>query len=170
MAIDSGADYTDTESPHYLNYYRRTVAHNSVLVYDPAEKFFWSDNLWPAANDGGQRMDSCALLEHHPQPRGLESHPRLVGSGHQCESSITFPASITMRIGDATHAYARNKLRSFTRELVYIPGKNLLFVFDRVVSTNPAFRKAWLLHGVNQPAVDHDNGGGGVGAQEFSPS
>ena len=42
LAIDSGADYTDSESPHYLNYYRRTVAHNTVLVYDPAEKFFWS--------------------------------------------------------------------------------------------------------------------------------
>jgi len=24
LAIDSGADYTETESPHYLNYYRRT--------------------------------------------------------------------------------------------------------------------------------------------------
>ena len=58
LAIDSGADYTDTESPHYLNYYRRTVAHNSILVYDPAEKSFWSDNVLPAANDGGQRMDS----------------------------------------------------------------------------------------------------------------
>src|SRR2546430_10050206 len=38
LAIDSGADYTESESPHYLNYYRRTIAHNSVLVYDPAEK------------------------------------------------------------------------------------------------------------------------------------
>jgi hypothetical protein len=35
LAIDSGADYTDSESPHYLNYYRRTVAHNSILIYDP---------------------------------------------------------------------------------------------------------------------------------------
>ena len=58
LAIDSGADYTDSESPHYLNYYRRTVAHNSILIYDPSEKFFWSQNLLPAANDGGQRMDS----------------------------------------------------------------------------------------------------------------
>ncbi|MBV8820732.1 MAG: heparinase II/III family protein, partial [Acidobacteriaceae bacterium] len=61
LAIDSGADYTETESPHYLNYYRRTVAHNSVLVFDPAEKFFWSENIVPAANDGGQRMDSSRL-------------------------------------------------------------------------------------------------------------
>ena len=57
LAIDSGADYTDSESPHYINYYRRTVAHNSILVYDLSEKFFWSQNLLPAANDGGQRKD-----------------------------------------------------------------------------------------------------------------
>ena len=58
LALDSGADYTDTESPHYLNYYRRTVAHNTLLVYKPGETFFWGENRWPAANDGGQRMDS----------------------------------------------------------------------------------------------------------------
>ena len=38
--------------------YRRTVAHNTMLVYKPGERFFWAENLWPAANDGGQRMDS----------------------------------------------------------------------------------------------------------------
>ncbi len=58
LAIDAGADYTDTESPHYLNHYRRTVAHNTMLVYQPGESFFWGENRWPAANDGGQRMDS----------------------------------------------------------------------------------------------------------------
>src|SRR5206468_2456663 len=47
-----------TESPHYLNHYRRTVAHNTVLVYQKGERFFWGEDLWPAANDGGQRMDS----------------------------------------------------------------------------------------------------------------
>jgi hypothetical protein len=48
LAIDSGADYTD-KSPHYLNYYRRTVAHNSLLVNQPGEDFFWGENLWNAA-------------------------------------------------------------------------------------------------------------------------
>jgi hypothetical protein len=31
---------------------------------------------------------------------------------------------------------------------------NVLAVFDVVVSTDPAFRKTWLLHGVNKPWVD----------------
>ncbi len=164
LAIDSGADYTDTESPHYLNYYRRTVAHNSVLVYDPAEKFFWSDNLWPAANDGGQRMDSARYWN---TIRSREDWNRTRDLWDLASMRVIdyVPGQYHYALGDASHAYARNKLRCFTRELVYIPGKNLLFVFDRVVSTNPAFRKAWLLHGVNQPAVDQDKGG--AGAQEF---
>ncbi len=166
LAIDSGADYTDTESPHYLNYYRRTVAHNSVLVYDPAEKFFWSDNLWSAANDGGQRMDS-ARYWNTIRSREDWNRTRDLWDLGSMEVVDYVPGQYHYALGDATHAYSPGKLRSFTRELVYIPGKNLLFVFDRVVSTNPAFRKAWLLHGVNQPAVDQDKGGAASGAQEF---
>jgi hypothetical protein len=166
LAIDSGADYTDTESPHYLNYYRRTVAHNSVLVYDPAERFFWSDNLWPAANDGGQRMDSSRYWNTIRSPEDWNRTRDLWDLGSM--RVVDYAAGqYHYALGDASRAYSRNKLRLFTRELVYIPGQNLLFVFDRVVSTHPSFRKAWLLHGVNQPAVDQDAGKGAGGAQEF---
>jgi len=51
---------------------------------------------------------------------------------------------------------AREKIRRFTREILYVPGQNVLSVFDRVVSNNSSFRKAWLLHGVNQPSVEQD--------------
>jgi Heparinase II/III-like protein len=166
LAIDSGADYTDTESPHYLNYYRRTVAHNSVLVYDPAEKFFWSDNLWSAVNDGGQRMDSARYWNTIRSREDWNRTRDLWDLGSMRVVDYV-PSEYHYALGDASHAYSRNKLRWFTRELVYIPGQNLLFVFDRVVSTNPAFRKAWLLHGVNQPSIDQDNGKAAGGTQEF---
>src|SRR6185369_14845880 len=42
-----------------------------------------------------------------------------------------------------------------------------LFVFDRVVSTDPNFRKAWLLHGVNPPGVDQ-NRDASAGAHQFN--
>jgi heparin/heparan-sulfate lyase len=70
-------------------------------------------------------------------------------------------------MGDASNAYSPDKLKKFTREVVYLPGKNLLFVFDLVVSVDPAFRKAWLLHGVNQPSVDADEGKGTETTKEF---
>ncbi len=155
LAIDSGADYTETESPHYLNYYRRTVAHNSVLVYDPKEKFFWSDNVVPAANDGGQRMDSSRYWNTIRNAKDWERTRDLWDLGTMRIIDYV-PGQYHYALGDASNAYSRHKLRSFTRELVYVPGKDSLFVFDRVVSTKPEFRKSWLLHGVNAPNVDED--------------
>ena len=166
LAIDSGADYTDTESPHYLNYYRRTVAHNSVLVYDPAEKFFWSDNLLPAANDGGQRMDSSRYWNTIRSPEDWSRTRDLWDLGAMRVVDHV-PGQYHYAMGDASNAYSREKLRRFTREILYVPGHSVLFVFDRVVSKTPSFRKAWLLHGVNQPSVDQDSGQGTPGAQDF---
>jgi hypothetical protein len=155
LAIDSGADYTDTESPHYLNYYRRTVAHNSVLVYDPAEKSFWSDNVLPAANDGGQRMDSSRYWNTIRSPEDWNRTRDVWDLG-----SMTLvdhvPSQYHYAMGDASRAYSREKLRHFTREVLYVSKHSVLFVFDHVVSTNPSFRKAWLLHGVNPPSVDQN--------------
>ena len=164
LAVDSGADYTDTESPHYLNYYRRTVAHNSVLVYDPSEKFFWSQNLLPAANDGGQRMDSSRFWNTIRSPEDFQRTRDLWNLASMRVVDYA-PGQYHYAMGDATHAYSPEKLRRFTREIVYVPG--FLFVFDRVVSTRAAFRKAWLLHGVNQPSVDQDAGQGIAEAKEF---
>jgi heparin/heparan-sulfate lyase len=166
LAIDSGADYTDTESPHYLNYYRRTVAHNSVLVYDPAEKFFWSDNLWNAANDGGQRMNSSRYWntirseEDWDRTRDVWDLGAMLVVDHA-------PDHYHYAKGDASKAYSHDKLRYFTREVVYVPQRGILVVFDHVVSTKPSFRKAWLLHGVNPPYVDRDNASAPAGTQEF---
>jgi len=157
LAIDSGADYTDTESPHYLNYYRRTVAHNSVLVYDPAEKFFWSSNLLPAANDGGQRMDSSRYWNTVRNHEDFRNTRDLWDLGSMRVVDFV-PGQYHYALGDASNAYSREKLKTFTREIVYVPAQDLLFVFDRVVSTHPSFKKAWLLHGVNPPSVDQDRG------------
>ena len=166
LAIDSGADYTDSESPHYLNYYRRTIAHNTVLVYDPREKFFWSQNLLAAANDGGQRMDSSRFWNTVRGPEDWE-HTRDLWNLGSMRVVDHAPGHYDYALGDATNAYSRDKLKKFTREVVYVPGKNLLFVFDRVVSVDPSFRKAWLLHGVNQPSVDGDDRKGTETTKEF---
>jgi Heparinase II/III-like protein len=165
LAIDSGADYTDTESPHYLNYYRRTVAHNSILVYDPAEKFFWSDNVLPAANDGGQRMDSARYWNSIRSREDFERTRDLWDLGRMRVIDFV-PGRYQYALGDATNAYSRTKVRKFTRELLYTPEPNLLFVFDRVVSTNPNFKKAWLLHGVEPPQVDGQSNTGPA-SQDF---
>lgn len=74
------------------------------------------------------------------------------------------PGQYQYAMGDASNAYSLEKLNKFTREVLYAPAQDTLFVFDRVISTHPSFKKAWLLHGVNEPSVDQE---AAPGAKEF---
>ncbi len=156
LAIDSGADYTETESPHYLNQYRRTIAHNTMLVYDPSERFFWGEDLWRAANDGGQRMDSSRYW-NTIRSRDDWRHTRDVWDVAHVEAASFHDGEYQFVRGDATQAYSARKLAHFSRDLLYLPTRGLLAVFDRVRSTDPSFRKVWLLHGVDRPEVEAAN-------------
>jgi hypothetical protein len=161
LAIDSGADYTDTESPHYLNQYRRTVAHNTVLVYQPGETFFWGENKWTAANDGGQRMDSSRFWN---SVRSLEDWRRTRDLWDRCRMDpVAAEPEYRYARADATRAYQPSKLDLFTRELVHLRQPNVLVVLDRVRARDPSYRKAWLLHGVSEPKVEAGSAGKGVG-------
>ena len=159
LATESGADYTDTESPHYLNYYRRSIAHNTMLVYRPGEKFFWAENLWPAANDGGQRMDSSRYWNTVRSREDFERTRDLWATG-KMEVTDHMPGDYHYARGNATRAYSSSKMEHFTRELAYAPQQNVLVVFDRVRSTDPNYKKVWLLHGINEPSVTAASPGG----------
>jgi hypothetical protein len=83
------------------------------------------------------------------------------------------PGAYTYARGDVTHAYHPSKMELFTRELVYTPGDDVLVVFDRVRSTDAAFKKAWLLHGVDAPRFasterGRDSGHGGTSYTDAS--
>jgi hypothetical protein len=161
LAIDSGADYTDTESPHYLNYYRRTVAHNTLLVYRPGEPFFWGENLWTAANDGGQRMDSSRFWN---SVRSLEDWQRTRDLWDRCHlAPVALEAAYSYARADATRAYDPSKVERFTREIVHVRESDVLVVLDRVRATDASYRKAWLLHGVSEPRVEGPAAGASVG-------
>ena len=64
----------------------------------------------------------------------------------------------TLLQGDITAAYSK-KVRQVTRSFVFLNLRNAqvpaaLVVFDRVVSADPAFRKYWLLHTLEEPRVE----------------
>jgi hypothetical protein len=170
LAIDAGADYTDTESPHYLNHYRRSVAHNTLLVYQPGETFFWGENRWPAANDGGQRMDSSRFWN---SVRSLGDWGRTRDLWDRCRlDPFDAAAEYSYARADATGAYQRSKLERFTREIVHLREPDVLVVLDRVRATEPAYRKTWLLHGVSQPKVEAVGAGtsAGHGGTSYGPA
>ena len=138
LAIDSGV-YDGGVSSHHLNYFSRTIAHNTVTVYDPSETTFGG-----YANDGGQMMP-----KELPVRFGDASSPEYYrGKIEAFKNTDTF----TYVKGDATAAYASYKLDLFTREIVWLK-PNVFVVLDRVRATSPSYTKRWLLHSIEQPSI-----------------
>ncbi len=164
LAIDSGL-YSGSGgaygSDHCKNYYWRTIAHNSLLVYDPAEDF----KAAGYGNDGGQRLPN-----RRSEARTLEVL-RAPENGYRTGEVLAhgFGPGFTLLHGDLTRAYS-GKVKQVRRQNVFLNLGNpripaALVVFDRVVSADPAFRKYWLLHSLGEPRIDRnsafvENGGG----------
>jgi hypothetical protein len=123
-----------------------------MLIYEPGEHFFWAENLWPAANDGGQRMDSSRYWNTIRNVKDWE-RTRDLWDLARMQTTDYAPNEFQYARGDAAHAYNPSKLEVFTRDLLYLSQPNVLVVFDHVRSKNPEYKKVWLLHGVNEPSV-----------------
>jgi hypothetical protein len=157
LAIHSGVYQGITGgygSPHHVNYYQRTIAHNSLLIYDPREKF--TAGRRELDNDGGQRLpnnwQSPNTLEDMLQ--GTFKTATVLGQGFGPDPQ---KPDYTYLKGDLTQAYS-DKVREVKRSFVFLNlGKvetpAALIVFDRVVAADPAFQKYWLLQSVTEPAV-----------------
>jgi heparin/heparan-sulfate lyase len=157
LAVDSGL-YEGAAggygSPHDMNYNKRTIAHNSLLVFDPVEKFVRSGQ--EMANDGGQ------------QPRNNWREPGLLELlqskyktgevlGHGFGPDARKPLYTYLK-GDITQAYSA-KVREVKRSFVFLnfedgPVRAAMVVFDKVVASDPSFRKTWLLHSMEQPRIE----------------
>ena len=168
LAIDSGIYQTvegGYNSANNKNYTKRTIAHNSLLVYDPSEVFECynyggADKTQTAANDGGQRLvgigwDTCRSYED------LISEEYTVGKtlAHGFGPSEKNPEYTYLK-GDITKAYS-SKVKDVRRSFVFLNFKDktvpaALVVFDRVESSDPAFRKTWLLHSIEEPELSAD--------------
>ena len=169
LALDSGL-YQGTgggyNSANNKNYTKRTIAHNSILVYDPDEVFETynyggEDRTATAANDGGQRMpgkgwDTCRSFEE------LLGEEYTVGKviSHAFGPSSQKPEYTYLK-GDITKAYSA-KVKDVKRSFVFFNLKNTkvpaaMVIFDHVVSSNPDFRKFWLLHSIEEPEISDNS-------------
>ena len=131
-----------------MNYHLRTVAHNAVLILDPAEK-------WPSiragnvtGNDGGQSHD----WPHHngavADPADWRKDQNLYEIGKI--TAFADHADYLYVAGDCSRAYSAKKLDYWTRQIVYVrPGT--FVVFDRVAATQPELTKIWLLQAMQRP-------------------
>ena len=144
LAIDSGV-YQRGPGGHLYNYFVRTVAHNTITVYDPEE------DTGGRPNDGGQYQglwrkisgDSPAFGSHGVYYPGS---PLMIGGITAFETNPRY----SYALGDVGRAYSPHKVKLFTRQMVFLP-PDYFVIFDRVTSTKPEFTKRWLLHTVNRP-------------------
>jgi heparin/heparan-sulfate lyase len=159
LAIDSGIyeGVLGTTTPGYgsahdKNYHKRTIAHNAMLVFQPGEKF--ADT---PANDGGQRFvlhepKSLEELDTWPEPYHYGGNIR-----HKIGPDLKEPAFSYLK-GDLHNAYT-DKVANYQRSFVFLNLNRTdvpaaLVVFDRIRSSQPSYRKSWLLHSVGEPIVN----------------
>jgi hypothetical protein len=166
LAIDSGRYQNGDWKPEEMNYDYRTVAHNTMLVFDPKERF---DPKGVYANDGGQRVRDA--YRNWPEDYAVGNR-KDVGGLVRIES---LPGKYDYMLGDHTRAYQstqftnygnRPKVSLAQRAFVYLRSgdgeRDFFVVLDRVTATDPAFEKRWLLHTIEQPRIDGAYSAGGV--------
>lgn len=175
LLVDSGIYSGNGLSAHDTNYYARTIAHNTLVVYNPEEDFT-AIRPYAVANDGGQR--SPAPSTRAPQTvEFLDINFKDYDTGdilHYADNPW-----FTYTLGDATKAYNNPdynqaqygmllgntaKVSRFQREFVYLrpfesASKEYLVIFDRVGVTKSEFsgeNTKLLLHLMSEPEVDGD--------------
>ncbi len=161
LAMDTGL-YSGTDggyiSSHNVNYYKRTIAHNSLLIYDPDEDFNINRyRQFVKVSDGGQRFPN-----NWREPRDVET---MLTKGYKTGEILgqwigpdAKRPDFTYLKGDITEAYS-DKVEQVRRSFVFLNfsgGKvpAALVVFDRIVAANPDFKKTWLLHSEEEPLID----------------
>jgi hypothetical protein len=161
LATESGL-YAGTDgaygSPHCKNYYWRSIAHNTLLIYDPQEKFNPENGFY---NDGGQRLPNNRWEPRNVQAMLDPANGYQTGNvmAHYIGPDTKIPDFSYLK-GDITKAYS-SKVKDVRRTFVFLNLKNekvpaALIIFDKVVSSSPDFKKYWLLHSMEKPVI-HEN-------------
>jgi heparin/heparan-sulfate lyase len=149
--------------PNYVNYYARTVAHNSVLILDPNEPYpFEGWDKRAQSRDGGQFSFSNHAWNSSQEMFAAGKSAQVLAN----DISDGVEPEYSYLKGDMTRAYNcpvnvetyAPKADTVRRSFVFlnlksdiIPG--VLIVMDKIVSTNASFKKTWLLHSQNEPIL-----------------
>jgi hypothetical protein len=171
LAIDSGA-YDAYETPHWYNYYVRTIAHNTIVVHDPDEQFNSRGKVF--ANDGGQRF----INQPHFQVKDYES---IFNPAFRDGQIIDYREGDgwSYVCGDASNCYRSEKLTRFLRHVVFVldwprNGSVSLVVLDEIELAREELKPRFLLHTMEEPRVEGSriearHGGGRLTATVLLP-
>ena len=155
---DNNYGGTSFNAEHRTLYMIRTIAHNSMLIYDPAESDGTGD--YTDVMDGGQKThgsgrepwDFKTIEEDYDSWYAAEVEAQEIDPENPVTPEYTYIK------GDLKRAYS-NKIREFKRSFMFFNLEDsevpaALVVFDKVTSSNKTFKKTWLLHGLEKPEVN----------------
>ena len=154
LALDTG-DRATQRDYNLVYYYSQSVAHNVVLIHKPDESF---PSYW-----GMKRKDHKDVKNYG----GMKSVSGAVVKAYETNEKFTYIAS------DATSCYGK-KCKEAVRQFVFLY-PDYIIVYDRVESSDPSYKKEWLLHMQNKPSVKGnvlmtDAGEGRMFCQTLLPS
>jgi hypothetical protein len=157
-----------------MNYAYQTIAHNTITVRDPkdtiaappkARKKDKDKDEKPRqfANDGGQRrvgsgwgIESAPLdLQEWQRKREIyhtgkiEKH--LIRDGLIVAVSDITPAYTNAYSGQETFSHRTRRVERLWRTFGYDAVDDVVVIFDQLRTTDPEFRKRWLLHTIEFP-------------------
>jgi hypothetical protein len=170
LAIDSGLYGPVYGSDHHMNYTYQTIAHNVVTVTDPADTVPapGKEKPRPIANDGGQRrigsgwgVEAAPLDRTEWEAKRDIYHTAEMGQlfdqgGFAVVATDLTPAYTNARSGDGSFSARTRRVERFWRIFGYDRVDDVVVVFDQVTASIPGFRKRWLLHTLERPAVFRD--------------
>ena len=143
LLIDAG-HYDTYNGTHYRNYYQRTIAHNSICVFDSTDTYECFGQS--VSNDGGQ-IESDKLMNYNDI--FLPENQR--GEWIQYADGINY----SYNIADAQLSYDSTKLSFFRRRLLYIKPERVI-VLDHVHLKNTASNQRdikWIAHFAKKPII-----------------
>ncbi len=174
LLLDSGVYSGDGLSYHDRNYYMRTIAHNTLIVYNPNEDF---SHARPDAssNDGGQR----SMYPATRAPQTIEYYDQHI-TQYDVADMLRYEDTVqyAYALGDAAKAYNNPdynqamdglsgntaKVSRFQREMLYLrpidgdsANRDYVILYDRVAVTDPAYsgeNTKLLFHTFTEPAVN----------------
>lgn len=159
LASESGC-YDRYGSLQDGNYNKKSVAHNTILLFDPQEEI---TGYAPRLNDGGQRFP-LGSREPPTMADWMDAAYERSCVLHHCVKAIGTETELAYLKGDMTAAYTK-KAAAVVRAMLFLPlakndgstaPKALFFTFDTVQATPGVEPPRWLLHMQQAPEIENN--------------
>ncbi|TYP79417.1 stalk domain-containing protein [Paenibacillus methanolicus] len=149
LAIDSGM-YTGVDpatgkameynSVHDLGYHKQTIAHNVVQIGDSNNLYF---DRYPKS-----------VEQWIAEP----AYQRGKVISHSIGEDAMYPDYSYIK-GELSQAYGKTRTDHYTRSMAFLNFKDdehpaAMLVYDNINTPNASTEKKWLLHTINQPAIE----------------